>query len=88
MIARVLVGLVLLTPPSAWACATCASLAYGDRSFNWAFLGLILMPFLVGLGIAGVFVSRYYALHPSSASGSSRSAAADVAQLTHEESSL
>jgi len=36
-------------------------LAYGDRTFNWAFLGLILMPFVVGFGIAGVFAARYYA---------------------------
>ena len=83
-----LVVLVLLLPRPAWACATCMASAYGDRTFNWAFLGLILMPFVVGLGIAGVFVSRYYALHSDSASGSSHGAAADVAQLTHEESSL
>jgi hypothetical protein len=35
--------------------------AYGDRTFNWAFLGLILMPFVVGFGIAGVFAAHYYA---------------------------
>ena len=63
MIARLLFLVLLLAPRAASACAFCAASAYGDRTFNWAFLGLILMPFVVGLGIAGVFASRYYASH-------------------------
>ena len=61
MIARLTFLIVLLIPGVAAACATCAFSAYGDRTFNWAFLGLILMPFVVGVGIGGVFAARYYA---------------------------
>lgn len=82
MIARLVVLVLLLAPRAAWACATCVSSAYGDRTFNWAFVGLILMPFVVGFGIAGVFAARYY-------SRSSGRAVAGAAQLApHEEISL
>ena len=81
MIARLAFLIVLLAPHAAFACATCVASAYGDRTFNWAFLGLILMPFVVGFGIAGVFAARYYA--------PSRSAREDAAQVApHEETSL
>ena len=60
MIARLIFLGLLLAPRAASACATCVASAYGDRTFNWAFLGLILMPFAVGVGIAGVFAARYY----------------------------
>jgi hypothetical protein len=89
VIARIVVLLVLLAPSAAAACATCVASAYGDRTFNWAFLGLILMPFVVGLGIAGILASRYHAMHSHPRSGPSGSAAAGAAQLApHEESSL
>ncbi len=89
MIARIVVLLVLLAPRAAAACATCVASAYGDRTFNWAFIGLILMPFVVGLGIAGILASRYHAMHSHPRSGPSGSAAAVAAQLApHEESSL
>jgi hypothetical protein len=61
VIARLAFLVVALAPRAAWACATCAFSAYGDRTFNWAFIGLILTPFAVGAGIAGVFAARYYA---------------------------
>jgi hypothetical protein len=61
VIARLAFLVIVLAPRAAWACATCVASAYGDRTFNWAFLGLILMPFVVGFGIAGVFAARYYA---------------------------
>jgi hypothetical protein len=61
VIARLAFLVVLLAPGVALACATCVFSAYGDRTFNWAFLGLILMPFVVGVGIGGVFAARYYA---------------------------
>ena len=87
MIARLVVLVFLLTPRAAWACASCLSSAYGDRTFNWAFLGLILMPFVVGTGIAGVFATRYY--RPLGRFRSSSRAADGAAQLApHEESSL
>ena len=79
---------VVLGPSPVWACATCVASAYGDRTFNWAFLGLILMPFLVGLGITAVLFSRHRALHPASRCGPSRGADVGSPQLTHEESSL
>lgn len=92
MIARLAFLVVMLAPGAAWACATCVASAYGDRTFNWAFLGLILMPFVVGFGIAGVFAAHYYA--PSGRfraplGRSSRSAREGAAQVApHEETSL
>jgi fructose-1,6-bisphosphatase len=46
----------VLSPRLAAACATCISSAYGDRTYNWAYIGLLLMPFAVALVIGGVFV--------------------------------
>jgi hypothetical protein len=48
------VALALLHPALAVACPSCISSAYGDRTYNWAFFGLLLMPFAVGAGIGGV----------------------------------
>jgi len=48
-----------LVPASAEACATCIASAYGDRTFNWAFLGLLLVPFLVAAGIGTVLFFSY-----------------------------
>ena len=81
------VALVLL-PGAAWACATCVASAYGDRTFNWAFLGLILMPFLVALGIAAVLAARYHAAHRQAYPGTSRGALAAAQLASDEESSL
>ena len=39
-------GLVLV-PAAALACASCVSSAFGDRTYNWAYLTLLLMPFLL-----------------------------------------
>jgi hypothetical protein len=97
--ARLVLVVLLLAPRAASACAFCAASAYGDRTFNWAFLGLILMPFAVGLGIAGVFAARYYAPSPRSSTRlarfrarrarSSRGAGDGAAQVaSHEETSL
>lgn len=41
-------------PALAEACATCLSTPWGDRSYTWAYLGLLLMPFLVVAAIGGV----------------------------------
>jgi len=86
---------VVLAPCAAWACATCVASAYGDRTFNWAFLGLILMPFVVGFGIAGVFAARYYAPRgwrshsPLGRFRAPRGALTGAAQVApHEETSL
>jgi hypothetical protein len=95
VIARLVFVVLLLAPRAASACAFCAASAYGDRTFNWAFLGLILMPFAVGIGIAGVFAARYYAPSPRGArfqarrARSSRNAGDGAAQVApHEETSL
>jgi hypothetical protein len=45
----------LLLPRLAEACASCISSAYGDRTYNWAYIGLLLMPFAVAIVIGGVF---------------------------------
>ena len=61
MIARLLAAAVtvLLAPAAAWACASCVASAYGDRTFNWAMLALIVMPFLVAAGV-GVVIYWWY----------------------------
>ena len=46
-----------LAPRAAWACAVCLDSAFGDRSFNWTFVGLMLAPFAVAGGLAAVLVS-------------------------------
>jgi hypothetical protein len=45
---------VVLAPAVAAACPSCISSAYGDRSFNWAYLALLLAPFGIALVVAGV----------------------------------
>ena len=50
-----LAGLVLvLTPRSALACATCIASPFGDQTYTWPYLGLILLPFGLILAIAGI----------------------------------
>lgn len=57
---RALVTLVLtLLPGPAAACSACLSSPYGDRTFNWAFLGLLIMPFVVAAVIGGVLAHAY-----------------------------
>jgi hypothetical protein len=49
------VALVIAASPAlAEACATCISSAYGDRTFNLAFWGLLAMPFVIAAVIGGV----------------------------------
>ena len=60
MIARAAIMIAFaLVPAAAEACATCIASAYGDRTFNWAFLGLLLVPFLVAAGIGTVLFFSY-----------------------------
>jgi hypothetical protein len=47
-----------LTPAVALACPTCVSSAFGDRTFNWPYFALILMPFAITAVIGGVIASR------------------------------
>ena len=53
--AAVLAAAGMLLPRLAEACATCISSAYGDRTYNWAYIGLLLVPFAVAAVIGGVF---------------------------------
>ena len=52
--AALVAALVLALPRLAAACATCISSGFGDRSYNLAYIGLILMPFVIGSAIVGV----------------------------------
>ena len=38
-------------PRVAAACATCIASGFGDQSYSWPYIGLIVMPFLVAAGI-------------------------------------
>jgi hypothetical protein len=38
------------------ACASCVTSAYGDRTFNWAYTALMVVPFVVLVVISAVFV--------------------------------
>lgn len=54
---RVVAGAALvltLSPAVASACASCVASAYGDRSFNWGYFGLLLLPFVLTATIGGV----------------------------------
>ena len=50
---------VLAAPDVALACSWCVSSAFGDRSFNWPYLSLIVAPFVVGAAVAGVLVHQF-----------------------------
>ncbi|HEU4368337.1 MAG TPA: hypothetical protein VFV05_08950 [Methylomirabilota bacterium] len=45
-----------LVPGLAAACQACLSSPYGDRTYNVAYIGLLLMPFAIGLVIGAVLV--------------------------------
>lgn len=44
----------LVAPRMAAACSSCISSGFGDRSYTLAYLGLILMPFVVAVAIVAV----------------------------------
>lgn len=52
-------GLAIVTPRVALACATCISSPFGDQTYNWPYLGLILLPF--GLIVAIASILGYHA---------------------------
>jgi hypothetical protein len=49
--AVVLGAAALAAPRMAAACPNCISSGFGDRSYSLAYIGLILMPFLVAVAI-------------------------------------
>lgn len=51
-------ALIVLLPDLAAACPTCVSSAFGDRSYNWAYLGLVLMPFTLTAVVGGIIAVR------------------------------
>ena len=44
----------VLLPVAAEACATCIASPFGDRTYNWPYLFLILLPFAVAAVIGAV----------------------------------
>lgn len=63
MIARLIALALLLLPAAAEACASCIASAYGDRTYNWPYVFLILLPFAVGAVIGGVLLRASGGLH-------------------------
>ena len=55
-LAALLGAAVLGAPRAAFACATCISSGFGDRSYTWAYFGLLLMPFVVAVAIVVTLV--------------------------------
>jgi hypothetical protein len=55
-----LLAALLAWPGLAEACATCISSAYGDRTFNLAYLVLVLTPLLVAAVIGGVLAAAHF----------------------------
>jgi MFS family permease len=56
VIARILALALLLAPAAAEACASCISSAYGDRTYSWPYVFLILVPFAVGVVVGAVLI--------------------------------
>jgi hypothetical protein len=48
----------MLVPELALACASCLSSAYGDRTYKWPYLALIVVPFIVA-GAIGTVLYRH-----------------------------
>lgn len=59
-----LAGLALLLAPRlATACATCIASPFGDQTYNWPYLGLILLPFGLITLIAGLLLYLNWKAH-------------------------
>jgi hypothetical protein len=56
----------LLAPDPAAACATCTSSAFGDLSFTWPHVALLLLPLVVAGGMGGVIAYCYRRVQPDS----------------------
>jgi hypothetical protein len=85
----VVAAVLALVPGRALACAVCIGSAFGDRSYTWPYLGLILMPFIVAGAIVGVLAwqfgwrPRHLAARVSTLLG--RAAPGDPSPRTHTE---
>jgi hypothetical protein len=49
---------LILTPGLALACATCMASPFGDRTYTWPYLGLILLPFILIGAVIGILAYR------------------------------
>jgi hypothetical protein len=58
--AAIALALVLALPAVAAACASCISSAYGDRTYNVAYIGLILTPFAVGITVGAIITHSWW----------------------------
>jgi hypothetical protein len=53
--AGILVALALAVLPSpVLACATCIASPFGDRTYNWGYLGLLALPFALLAVVGGI----------------------------------
>ncbi len=43
--------------PALIACATCVASPFGDRTYNWPYLALILLPFVL-TAVVGIVLAR------------------------------
>lgn len=50
---------LVLVPRVVEACASCITSPYGDQTYNWAYVGLMLVPFALVIGIGGVLTRCY-----------------------------
>ena len=46
--------ILVVTPRLAPACATCLASSFGDQTYTWPYLALILLPFGLIAAIAGI----------------------------------
>ena len=46
---------LVLTPRLALACATCIASPFGDRTYNWGYLVLLALPFVLIAVVVGIF---------------------------------
>jgi hypothetical protein len=53
---RAVAAAMILVPAAADACATCISSPFGDQTYNWPYVFLILLPFALATVIGGVMV--------------------------------
>ena len=56
VLAATVAAVVAGAPRAGEACATCVSSGFGDRSYTWAYLGLLLMPIVVAAAIVATLV--------------------------------
>ena len=54
---------LVLTPRVAVACATCMASPFGDRTYTWPYLGLILLPFVLIAAVVGT-LAYHAGCHP------------------------